>query len=134
MAGSFQLQQKLAGTVKDSTDVWLNSLGASEKKVLIKSSDFSNGWLYKLSNMSTHTINILFNDVSAFLKQVCEVDMGNAYVLALEILLIFCRVTDHGEANTEKEEGQRKSSSKETRSLQVNINLLSQALTIGFSL
>lgn len=72
------------------------------KKVLIKHSDLSNCWLYKWSDTSPHTIDILRDDVCPFLEHHGEVDAGNADVLTLQVLLLLGWVTDHCEANTEK--------------------------------
>lgn len=79
----------------------LNVPVASKKEGFNKEFGFQH-LLYKLSNTFTHTIDILLDDVSPFLKHVSEVNVSNANVLALQILFILWRVTDHGEADTEK--------------------------------
>ena len=55
-----------------------------------------------MSNTSTRTIDILLDDVFPFPKHVSEVNVSDANVLTLQVLLVLRRVTDHSEANTEE--------------------------------
>lgn len=76
--------------------------------------------MYKLSNPSTHTIDILLDDVSPFLKHVSEVNVNYANVLTLQVLLILWRVADHSEANAEK--GQNRESPHSAKKITMKHN------------